>query len=70
MPSFQPHCAEALEAFGQPFEAVQLWLDEFAARLPFGMRHRRVRHHLAGIEEVRKLWGDQAAVDTVAGDSF
>jgi DNA-binding GntR family transcriptional regulator len=25
------------------------------------MRHRRVRHHLAGIEEVRKRWGDEAA---------
>ena len=26
-----------------------------------GMRHRKLRHHLAGIEQVRKLWGDQAA---------
>ena len=26
-----------------------------------GMRHRKKRHHLAGIEEVRRLWGDEAA---------
>jgi hypothetical protein len=25
------------------------------------MRHRKLRHHLAGIEQARKLWGDQAA---------
>ena len=25
------------------------------------MRHRKLRHHLACIEQVRKLWGDRAA---------
>jgi hypothetical protein len=25
------------------------------------MRHRKLCHHLEGIELVRKLWGDQAA---------
>jgi hypothetical protein len=25
------------------------------------MRHRKLRHHLAGIDQVRKLWVDQAA---------
>ena len=25
------------------------------------MRHRKLRHHIAGIEQVRKLWGDKAA---------
>jgi hypothetical protein len=28
---------------------------------PFGMKHRRLRHHAAGIEEVRRLFGDKAA---------
>ena len=61
MPSFEQHCAESIQVFGNRFEAVHRWLDEFAGRPPFGMRHRRVRHHLAGIEEVRKRWGDEAA---------
>ncbi len=25
------------------------------------MRHRKLRHHLTGIEQARKLWGDEAA---------
>ena len=25
------------------------------------MKHRKLRHHLAGIMEVRKQWGDKAA---------
>lgn len=28
----------------------------------FRISSRELRHHLAGIEQVRKLWGDQAAV--------
>ncbi|HZM05951.1 MAG TPA: hypothetical protein VFC44_23360 [Candidatus Saccharimonadales bacterium] len=61
MPSFQEHCAETVVALGEPFEQVHLWLDEFAGKPPHGMRHRKLRHHRAGVEEVRKLWGDQAA---------
>ena len=34
---------------------------QFSGKPPYGMRHRKLRHHLAGIEQVRKLWGDQAA---------
>lgn len=61
MASFDQHCAEASQQFGQPFAEVHLWLDEFAGQPPHGMRHRKKRHHLAGIEEVRKLWGDEGA---------
>jgi hypothetical protein len=61
MPSFEQHCAETMSALGKPFEEVHLWLDEFAGKPPYGMRHRKLRHHAAGIEQVRKLWGDQAA---------
>ena len=42
---------------GKPFEEVHRWLDEFAGKPPYGMRHRKLRHHLAGIEQARKLWG-------------
>jgi hypothetical protein len=45
---------------GKSFEEVHLWLDFYAAT-PLGARHRRRRHHLAGIAEVRRLWGDKAA---------
>ena len=61
MPSFTQHCAKTTAMLGKPFEDVHLWLDEFAGQPPYGMRHRRVRHHLAGIEQARQLWGDQAA---------
>lgn len=46
---------------GKPYAEVHRWLDEFAGQPPDGMRHRKKRHHLAGIEEVRQLWGDEAA---------
>ena len=57
MATFKQHCAEALQTYGQPFAEVHLWLDEFAGKPPYGMRHRKKRHHLAGIEEVRQLCG-------------
>ncbi len=61
MPAFEQHCAETVALLGEPFEKVHRWLDEFAGKPPHGMRHRKLRHHLAGIEQVRKMWGDQAA---------
>ena len=61
MPSFEQHCAEAQQRFGKPYAEVHQWLDEFAGQPPYGMRHRKKRHHLAGIAEVRRLWGDEAA---------
>ncbi len=61
MPSFEQHCEESVRLLGQPFEEVHRWLDEFAGRPPHGMKHRKFRHHLSGIMEVRKRWGDEAA---------
>ncbi|MCI0625889.1 MAG: hypothetical protein L0387_30315 [Acidobacteria bacterium] len=61
MPSFEQHCVDAIQLFGEPFEKVHRWLDEFAGRPPHGMRHRKFRHHQAGIDQVRRLWGDEAA---------
>ena len=61
MPSFTQHCTETTAALGKPFEDVHRWLDEFAGKPHYGMRHRKLRHHLAGIEQARKLWGDLAA---------
>src|SRR5437867_2600977 len=61
VPSFAQHCEESVRLFGDAFEVVHKFLDELAGKPPYGMKHRRVRHHLAGIEEVRRRWGDKAA---------
>ena len=57
----EDHCTQALASFGQEFREVHEWLDEFAGKPGYGMRHRRVRHHRNGIEEVRRQWGADAA---------
>jgi uncharacterized protein DUF6915 len=61
MPSFAEHCAESIRLFGEPFEEVHRWLDEFAGTPPYGMKHRKKRHHEAGVNEVRRLFGEPAA---------
>ena len=61
MPSFKEHCDESERLFGQPYPEVHQWLDEFAGRPPWGMKHRRFQHHAAGIEQVRKRFGNGAA---------
>ena len=57
MASFDFHCEESEKLFGDSYSQIHLWLDEFAGKKPFGMRHRRVRHHEAGIQEAIKLFG-------------
>ena len=59
--NFKDHCAESIKKLGYHFSQVHQWLDAFAGTKEFGMRHRKKRHHLAGIEEVRDMWGDDAA---------
>jgi hypothetical protein len=60
MPSFEIHCNESVKIFGKAFEEVHLWLDELAGKPPYGMRHRKVRHHQKGIEEAVRLFGSEA----------
>lgn len=48
-------------AWGQPFEEVHKWLDEFAGSEQYGMRHRKKRHHLQGIREIEQRFGPNAA---------
>jgi hypothetical protein len=60
MSTFEAHCDESIIRFGQAFEEVHRWLDGFAGKPPFGMRHRRVRHHEAGIQEATALFGELA----------
>ena len=58
--TFEEHCSESIELFGKPFEEVHRWLDEFAHSEKYGMRHRKVRHHLQGMKEVVELFGEEA----------
>lgn len=60
MSSFKEHCNDSYNEFGNPFPHVHKYLDEFFAKI--GPKHRSIRHHIEGVEEVRKLWGDDAAL--------
>jgi len=60
MSTFEAHCQESITLFGKPYEEVHRWLDEFMGMEPYGMRHRKVRHHLQGIKSVVKLFGEEA----------
>jgi hypothetical protein len=62
MPTFEDHCLRCQEKLGQPFPEVHLWLDYFYDKPPYGTRHRHLRHHKQGFEQVRKMWGDKAAL--------
>jgi hypothetical protein len=57
--TFEKHCEESEKLFGKRFEEVHRWLDEFQGSPRYRMRHRRVRHHEAGIREAVALFGDR-----------
>lgn len=59
MSKFADHCQESIRLFGDSYEEVHRWLDEFQGTERYRMRHRRVRHHQAGIREAVKLFGEQ-----------
>ena len=56
---FEQHCEESERLFGRRFEKVHLWLDELFYKGE-GARHRRIRHHEAGIKQVIELFGEEA----------
>ena len=58
----EEHEAETVRMLGSPFTEVHRWLDEFAGSLAYKMQHRKVRHHLEGVEQVRQKFGDLGAV--------
>jgi hypothetical protein len=60
MSSFEKHCEESVQLFGRPFEEVHHWLDEFAGSPRIGMKHRRKRHHEAGIRQIIEQFGELA----------
>ena len=56
----EEHMEESIRLFGKPYEEVHRWLDEFARSEEYGMRHRKVRHHLEGLRQVEQLFGKEA----------
>ena len=56
------HCKESIVLFGEPYEEIHKWLDEFAGKPGIGMKHRKFRHHESGIQQVSKLFGGQAGM--------
>ena len=60
MARFEAHCEESIRLFGQRYEEVHRWLDAFAGTKEYGFRHRKKRHHAAGIREAIALFGETA----------
>jgi hypothetical protein len=61
MAHFKEHVKDCQDQLGKGWDVVHHWLDELAGVYWPWMGHRVHRHHLGGIEEVCKKWGDQAA---------
>lgn len=61
---FASHCRAAEETFGQRYEGVHRWLDEFASKYSRSekYKHRKFRHHKEGVEEARTVFGDIGAL--------
>ena len=60
MAAIEEHCADCRRELGDEFKHVHEWLDALFPAL--GPKHRSARHHVGGVEQVRKMWGDRAAL--------
>ena len=62
MASRAQHCKECEDKLGKPFDEVHRWLDGLASPKAgyLNLNHRRYRHHFEALDEVRKLFGDEA----------
>ncbi|HNR13323.1 MAG TPA: hypothetical protein PKM59_08425 [Thermodesulfobacteriota bacterium] len=58
--TFDQHCEESQRLFGNQYEAVHRWMDAYMGTPEYGMRHRKKRHHEAGIQEAVRLFGPEA----------
>jgi hypothetical protein len=63
MAHYKEHCADCQRELGKAWEVVHRWLDElaFSRTGMFRPQHRCARHHKDGVEQVRAMWGDEAA---------
>jgi DNA-binding GntR family transcriptional regulator len=63
MSDWKEHCKDCKNAgLSKEWDVVHHWLDEFSKEYYPWEGHRIYRHHKDGIEEVRKKWGDEAAM--------
>lgn len=60
MSCFEDHRRESVNLFGKSYAEVHLWLDEFAGSKKYGFKHRKVRHHEAGIAEACRIFAQEA----------
>jgi hypothetical protein len=60
MSTFETHCEESIRLFGKTWEEVHLWLDQFQGTAQYKMRHRKKRHHEAGITQAIEIFGEVA----------
>jgi hypothetical protein len=67
MASRKEHNRECLEKLGNEWNCVNKWIDECGNKVNFegvaclDINHHWYRHHKEGVEEVRKMWGEDAA---------
>ena len=63
MAHWKEHCQDCKDAgLSSEWDVVHHWLDEYAKIYRPWQGHRIHRHHAEGVEEVRKKWGDEAAL--------
>jgi hypothetical protein len=60
MSNIEIHNRDCKKKLGKSWQIVHEWLDEFASSMGVPA-HRRMRHHIEGIDTVRSEWGDEAA---------
>lgn len=67
MSSRKEHCEECEKNLGKPYEEVHRWLDglAFPKKGFLNLNHRRYRHHDEGVEYIRGLYGDDAALAAI-----
>ena len=57
---FEDHCKECINKLGKPYEEVHRWLDALAGQSPWGMKHRKFRHHEEGLNIIEEMFGKEA----------
>ena len=61
MSDWKEHAKDCQDQLGNAWYVVHHWLDEYAKIYWPSCIHRIHRHHKEGVEECRKMWGDEAA---------
>jgi len=64
------HIQKSLKRTGKPFKEVHEWLDmcttqPYKTFEKYPMQHRLERHTPAGLEYIRKMWGEEALIEAV-----